>query len=398
MSKKVRKILLILFVFGLFLGIEVAQINNKSLPPQTSSAPGLVSEETIPNKDKVKVLRVIDGDTIEVSLGPSASSGQAVWKIRYIGIDTPEIVDPDKPVQCFGREASFKNKELVLGKEVELEKDISETDKYGRLLRYVFVDNLFINDELVRQGFAQVSTFPPDVTYQDQFLAAQKEAREENRGLWGICGKRTRSSTIVLLGDSMVHTMGEAKMLKNFLEAEYYDLTVKIVNFGVGATTVEDGLNRVQKIIDSKPDIVVIESFAYNHLAKDDGGLSRHRELLGEIVLRLKASGITKIAVLTTISPLELYAKDASESAGWSDEFRREEANWIKRYLENAISFANSSTLSLVDAYHPSRQANGYGNAQYINAADDIHPNVTGHNFVEKLISEKITALGWLTK
>lgn len=125
------------------------------------------------------VTKVIDGDTIEVSL-----NGQS-YKVRYIGIDTPETVDPSRPIQPYGLEASAKNKKLVDGLVVRLEKDISETDKYGRLLRYVYVGDLFVNAELVRLGYAQVATYPPDVKYTDLFLRLQSEAREAGRGLWG---------------------------------------------------------------------------------------------------------------------------------------------------------------------------------------------------------------------
>lgn len=121
---------------------------------------------------------VIDGDTIELENGQ---------KVRYIGVDTPELVDPRKPVQCFGKEASVKNEELVLGKKARLEKDVSETDKYGRLLRYVYIGDVFINLELVKQGYAFVATFPPDVKFSSVFAGAEKEARENGRGLWGIC-------------------------------------------------------------------------------------------------------------------------------------------------------------------------------------------------------------------
>lgn len=130
----------------------------------------------------VKVTKVIDGDTIEIEGGV---------RVRYIGIDTPETVHPSRPVQCFGREASNKNKELVEGKFVKLEKDVSETDKYARLLRYIYVGDVFINDFLVREGYAYSSSYPPDIKHQDQFLAAQIEARENNRGLWGSCSGQT---------------------------------------------------------------------------------------------------------------------------------------------------------------------------------------------------------------
>jgi len=82
------------------------------------------------NRERAKVIKVVDGDTIKLE------DGRAV---RYIGIDTPETVHPSKPVQCYGKEASDKNRELVEGKEIELEKDVSEVDKYGRLLRYIWI-------------------------------------------------------------------------------------------------------------------------------------------------------------------------------------------------------------------------------------------------------------------
>ncbi len=152
-----------------------------SNPPQTPTStpaypPPLATTQN--NLVEALVTKVIDGDTIEVSL-----SGK-LYRVRYIGIDTPETVDPNRPVQPFGVEASKKNTELVAGKTVRLEKDVSETDKYGRLLRYVYVGNLFINAELVRLGYAQVSTYPPDVKYADLFLQLQREAREVGIGLW----------------------------------------------------------------------------------------------------------------------------------------------------------------------------------------------------------------------
>ncbi len=133
----------------------------------------------------LKVIRVVDGDTIEV---------EGNKKIRYIGMNTPELHDPRRPVQCFGQEAYEENKKLVEGKTVRLEKDVSEVDKYGRLLRYVYLEpasgsgqTIFINDYLTRQGFAHVSTYPPDVKYVDQLVDAQNEAQENNRGLWATC-------------------------------------------------------------------------------------------------------------------------------------------------------------------------------------------------------------------
>jgi endonuclease YncB( thermonuclease family) len=140
----------------------------------TPTAPPAVSPAAI----SAQVLRVVDGDTIQVSM-----NGRT-YTVRYTGIDTPETVHPDKPVQPFGPEASAKNKELVGSRIVRLEKDVSETDRYGRLLRYVYVDGLFVNAELVRLGYAQVATYPPDVKHADLFIRLQREAREAGRGLW----------------------------------------------------------------------------------------------------------------------------------------------------------------------------------------------------------------------
>jgi micrococcal nuclease len=163
------------------------------------------------------VVNVIDGDTIEVSI-----EGQT-YKVRYIGIDTPETKHPDKPVESFGPEAAAQNEELVGGKVVELEKDVSETDKYGRLLRYVYVDGLMVNAELVRLGFAQVSTYPPDVKYQDLFLRLQQEAREANRGLWRAPPEST-PEPVVLPTESAAPSAGDVQI--TFI---FYDGIVKQV-------------------------------------------------------------------------------------------------------------------------------------------------------------------------
>lgn len=132
-----------------------------------------------------KVTNVIDGDTIKIDTGQ---------KVRYIGINTPEITYPEKPNDCFALEAKEKNKELVEGKTVKLEKDISETDKYGRLLRYVFLNNplstneaVFINKILITEGYARIMTIPPDLQYYSLFKEEQVKAKENKKGLWNQC-------------------------------------------------------------------------------------------------------------------------------------------------------------------------------------------------------------------
>ena len=124
------------------------------------------------------VTKVIDGDTIELETGE---------KIRYIGIDTPETKHPTKGVECYGLEASDKNEELVLNKKIRIEKDITDKDSYKRLLRYVYVDDLFINKYLVEQGYAYSYPYPPDTKYQNEFNDAEENAKNSKIGLWQKC-------------------------------------------------------------------------------------------------------------------------------------------------------------------------------------------------------------------
>jgi len=129
-----------------------------------------------PEYQFVLVKRVIDGDTIELDNR---------IKVRYIGIDTPETKHPRKPVQYFGKEASEANKKLVGNKRVRLEYDVQHLDKYGRTLAYVYLeDGTFVNAWLVENGFARVSTYPPNVKYQDKFIELERKARDVQKGLW----------------------------------------------------------------------------------------------------------------------------------------------------------------------------------------------------------------------
>lgn len=116
-----------------------------------------------------KVSRVIDGDTVELVSGA---------RVRLIGIDAPEIGKP------YAREAKNELEGLILGEEVTLERDTSNTDKYDRLLRYIWQANTLVNEKVVREGFAKVVSYPPDIKYQERLGEAEVKAKEENRGLW----------------------------------------------------------------------------------------------------------------------------------------------------------------------------------------------------------------------
>ncbi|MCA9372703.1 thermonuclease family protein [Candidatus Woesebacteria bacterium] len=139
-----------------------------------------------------KVTKVRDGDTIEVDYNGKTEA------VRLVGIDTPETVDPRKPVQCFGVEASNKLKLLLSDTSVSLEVDEtqSDRDKYGRLLRFVFLDGEDVGLTMLKEGFAQESLFSSvPHKYRDAYLAAQQNAKDNNRGLWSPTACPTPSST-----------------------------------------------------------------------------------------------------------------------------------------------------------------------------------------------------------
>jgi micrococcal nuclease len=119
-----------------------------------------------------RVIRVIDGDTIVI---------EGNYRVRYIGIDTPEVYPQ---LEAFGLEAWQANRELVEGKIVRLEPDVSEVDKYGRLLRYVYVDDIFVNAELVQRGLAIAQAYPPDTRHQDYLEKLEQGARQAGSGMW----------------------------------------------------------------------------------------------------------------------------------------------------------------------------------------------------------------------
>ncbi len=136
------------------------------------TAPARVRPEAPPLEGFTAVCtRVIDGDTIELDSGEH---------VRYIGIDTPEM----RPLEAWAEAATKANRELVEGKTVLVVPGVQQRDRYGRLLAYVWVDDVFVNEELVRRGYARVATYPPNVRYQERFLAAEREARGADRGLW----------------------------------------------------------------------------------------------------------------------------------------------------------------------------------------------------------------------
>lgn len=135
------------------------------------------TNEVQENIESTTVVKILDGDTMEIADGR---------RVRYTGINAPE------KTKCFFEQAKLENEKLVLNKKIRLEKDASNRDKYGRLLRYLYVTDesgqeIFVNDFLVRQGFARVLSIPPDLKFESQFNAAADEAKFQQRGLWSAC-------------------------------------------------------------------------------------------------------------------------------------------------------------------------------------------------------------------
>lgn len=173
--KKIRSIkgaitLLVFLLLSFFAERLISQL--EPLLPTTSPTVTSISRDT------VTVSRVLDGDTIELNTGQ---------KIRYIGVDAPELHQIDKRSTCFGNEALEANKNLVEGKIVTLEKDQSETDQYGRLLRYVYVENVMIGQKLISEGFARAKDYPPDSRYKTLLKNAEDQAKLNRKGLWSTC-------------------------------------------------------------------------------------------------------------------------------------------------------------------------------------------------------------------
>jgi micrococcal nuclease len=184
-------------VFGLVLalaGCAVGVVQPSGAPASTAQAsagPGASARVAAGDSglrpagrtETAKVVRIVDGDTIIIDRGHGDE------RLRYIGIDSPESVKPDTPVQFMAKEASAANAALVEGRTVVLERDVSDRDRFDRLLRYVWLHEgdawVFVDLELVRQGYAHAATFPPDVHWAAQLRDAERSARDAGLGLWG---------------------------------------------------------------------------------------------------------------------------------------------------------------------------------------------------------------------
>lgn len=164
----------ILITLLAWMGVTLSPEVRRELSRLILDAP-LFADQKKSGTTLVHVTRVVDGDTFELEGGE---------RVRLIGVNAPESVKPNSPVECFGKEASAFLKALLTDREVRLERDVSERDRYGRLLRYAYLGELFVNEYIVREGYATAASFPPDVARQDTLRAAELQARAEQKGLW----------------------------------------------------------------------------------------------------------------------------------------------------------------------------------------------------------------------
>lgn len=186
-------VVVIAFTFGFYVG------KNSNEPTPAAPIPAVVTTATATAATNTAddefhpVVKVVDGDTFTVAM-----NGENVT-VRLIGIDTPETVDPRKTVQCFGREASEKAKQLLSGMTVRLETDPTqgELDKYGRLLAYAYLaSGINVAEYMILEGYGHEYTYNLPYKYQEDFKAAESTARAEKRGLWadGACASTTSTT------------------------------------------------------------------------------------------------------------------------------------------------------------------------------------------------------------
>jgi micrococcal nuclease len=168
-------------LFSLACGAVLVSVSGCSLTPTpegspTTSPPGTTHDAAPATFVEARVIRTIDGETIEVSINGAS------YVVRYLGIDAPDLAEP------FGADALILNRRMVEGNTVRLEKDVSDLDKDGRLLRYVYAGEVFVNAEMLRQGYARLSIAPPDTRYQDLFQRLERDARVAKMSIWTPTG------------------------------------------------------------------------------------------------------------------------------------------------------------------------------------------------------------------
>ncbi len=227
------------------LPVKAPVTQPSSTPPQPKTTTASTSTYTY-----YSVTDVVDGDTIKVSMNGTVTT------LRLIGMDTPETVDPRKPVQCFGKEASNKAKELLSGKKVRLETDASQgtLDKYGRTLAYVYRDDgLFYNKLMIEQGYAHEYTYSTSYKYQSEFKAAQKSAQTNLLGLWSpsTCNGDTTSSSTTIT--TTTQTSGSYYTSSYSTSKYYYPASCEAWKTTIGSSPYLKSFNTLEALLKAYP-------------------------------------------------------------------------------------------------------------------------------------------------
>lgn len=209
--------------------------------------------------------------------------------------------------------------------------------------------------------------------------------------------------TIAFLGDSMIDTLGtDLPAVHDSLKKNFPLRAFSLLNYGVGSQNIESGLYRlthsynyqgktIPSLISQRPDIIVVESFAYNNFGNTQSGYDRHWLALGAITSTIKTQlPQTKIIIAATIAPNSAVFSNGTKDLNLTALEKREKTSTIKLYLQNAINFAQSEGYPLADAYHPSL-VNNEGSRQYINSVDNIHPSAAGASLFADTLANTIS-------
>lgn len=210
---------------------------------------------------------------------------------------------------------------------------------------------------------------------------------------------------IAALGDSMIDTLGDLKNLQLSLSQYYPNVEFTLLNYGVGSTKPANGLRRLTQptsapnsatgapknlppLLVERPDIVIVESYSYNHGQNTSSEIATHYQTIAEIINTLQRSDI-QVLFLVTIAPTANYAQGAPGIL-WDENQRILEAKTVIEYLKAGLKFAKDNNLILIDAFNPSLDKTGFGKQIYVNSTDNIHPSGEGSEFISDLIAQKI--------
>jgi len=230
--------------------------------------------------------------------------------------------------------------------------------------------------------------------------------QERVLGVKAKLDSQPKKLTVAVLGDSMVDVLQpDLPQLRAALRKDFPGTDLRLYNFGVGASNLEYASYRLihdyvylgkhfPSVLSVKPDILVLESFAYNNFGDSQDGLDKQWLLLGEIITKTKKlSPNTKVILAATIAPNSAVYGDGIDGIDWPSDQKAARAATVKKYLENLINFANSQGYPLADAYHPSTDTKGEGKLVYINAGDHLHPSGPGGELFCQKLAEVISKM-----